>query len=287
MSDATIPRPVIATVSEILSQHYSHTQLERLFWSVNAPGETPGSNKLDKCMQWLERINEDGDLNPLEVLGSLLKEYMEKEFSKNLWGEPPEWEQRWIEQRKLINSVLTKHGLEYYSGGHVRRGGTAVPTRSLEQILHDRDLPAMEDEFNRAMANIENDPPASLTAACAIIEALCKVYIASRDLDLPKKQTIGPLWGVVRDDLGFDPSSMEDDDLKKILGGLSAIVDGVGALRTHASSAHGRGVLRYQVQPRHARLAVSEAHTVASFVMETWEERKIMLPLPPQRVAIG
>ena len=55
-----------------------------------------------------------------------------------------------------------------------------------------------------------------------------------------------------------------------ILGGLSSIVDGVGALRTHAGSAHGRGKKGYEIQPRHARLAVYAAHTLVLFALETW-----------------
>jgi len=46
---------------------------------------------------------------------------------------------------------------------------------------------------------------------------------------------------VVRDSLHFDPSKIEDRDLKEILNSLAGIIGGIGALRTHASSAHGAG----------------------------------------------
>jgi hypothetical protein len=92
---------------------------------------------------------------------------------------------------------------------------------------------------------------------------------------MPSRQDLAGVWGVVRKHLGFDPSVLQDDDLKSILAGLFAIVAGVGAFRTHASSAHGTGRTAYKVQPRHARLAVHAAHTVAAFVLETWEARKV------------
>ena len=80
-----------------------------------------------------------------------------------------------------------------------------------------------------------------------------------------------PLASVVRDSLNFNPASVEDRDLKEILSSLAGVVGGVGALRTHASSAHGAGKKVYRVAPRHARLAVHSAHTIALFVLESWE----------------
>jgi hypothetical protein len=68
---------------------------------------------------------------------------------------------------------------------------------------------------------------------------------------------------------------VEDNDLRKILTGLNSIVDGIGALRTHAGSAHGRGVMKYKIQPRHARLAVHAAHTLTVFLLESWDNKKL------------
>lgn len=82
------------------------------------------------------------------------------------------------------------------------------------------------------------------------------------------------VWTVVRKHLGFDPALLEDDDLKMILSSLIGVVEGIGALRTHASSAHGAGRKAYKLEPRHARLAIHSAHTVALFVLESWKKRK-------------
>jgi hypothetical protein len=54
---------------------------------------------------------------------------------------------------------------------------------------------------------------------------------------------------------------------------LNSNVNGIGSLRTHAGSAHGAGRTRYNLEPRHARLAVHAAHTVAAFIMESWEKK--------------
>lgn len=114
---------------------------------------------------------------------------------------------------------------------------------------------------------------AATTAACAILESICKVYLEEEGKELPSKQTLGPLWNEVAKHLGLLPKDMADDDLRQILQGLFSIAAGVAALRTHEGSAHGR-TKAYKVSARHARLAVHAAHTMAMFVLETWEERK-------------
>jgi len=89
-------------------------------------------------------------------------------------------------------------------------------------------------------------------------------------LEMPSKQTIGPLWKVVQQDLGLNVDPTLEDDQKRILGGLASIVDGVGAYRTRIGSAHGRGVEPPKIVPSEARLAVHASHTVVIFVMERW-----------------
>lgn len=151
---------------------------------------------------------------------------------------------------------------------------TALPTKSLKQVLKDRDLTGVDKEFERALANVEADPPAAITAACSILESLFKVYIEDTDgLEMPSDQSLKPIWRTASKHLGLDPSAMEDEDIKKVLSGLNSIVDGIGWLRTHAGSAHGRGRRVYRLQARHARLAIHASHALVGFFLETRDER--------------
>ena len=100
------------------------------------------------------------------------------------------------------------------------------------------------------------------------------MYIADEGLPKPLKQDLQNVWKVVRGDLGFDTKLVQDNDLKRVLSGILSIVDGIGAFRTHASSAHGEGRKLYKLKPRHARLAINSAHTIALFVLETWDEKR-------------
>jgi Abortive infection C-terminus len=61
---------------------------------------------------------------------------------------------------------------------------------------------------------------------------------------------------------------------KQILGGCTAVVEGLGALRNKLGDSHGKGPNRAKPYTRHAELAVNLAGSMATFLIETWEHRK-------------
>lgn len=197
----------------------------------------------------------------LAVLGRVIENFMELQHAE-------------AAGKERIRETLARYGLSYQQGGVILRGGSGQASKSLRQLLQAKDVPAVEQEFERAVAAVEADPAAGVTAACSLLESLFKVYIEDNGLSVPAKQTIGDLYRVVRDHLGLDPVQVAEQDLKRILSGLISIVDGIGALRTHGGSAHGRSRRGYRVEPRHARLAINGAHTLAVFVLETWAHRE-------------
>ena len=68
------------------------------------------------------------------------------------------------------------------------------------------------------------------------------------------------------------PSTEVEADVRTILAALANTAQGIGALRTHAGSAHGREKGFRRIDPRMARLAVSSASNIALFIIETWEK---------------
>jgi Abortive infection C-terminus len=249
--------------------YYSHRLLNALFAENGAPGDPPEGSCASKATEWLKRANQDPEVDALELLGGVLEEFMEADIPRQLLTI-----ERLEEQRRRVSVLLGKHGLDYRQGGRIFGGKTGAPTRSLESVLRARDIGALDVEFDRALSNVETDPPAAVTAACAIVEAFCKIYIEDENLELPIEQTVKPLWKIVQKHLGLDPAQLADDDLKRILTGLASVVDGLGAFRTHVGSAHGRGSRAYKPSPRHARLACHSAHTLVAFALETWDVRR-------------
>jgi hypothetical protein len=267
-----IPSPVIAACAQIMPGRETHTSLDRLFMHAGAPGDPPEGSKPIKVQEWLRRINKDDSVEPLSVLGRLIEAYMEEPSSEGSPFDdfPPNTE---TEIQVTLRKALARYDLQYVRGGKIT-GAVGIPSRSLNDLIREMDTPSLDQEFTRALSNVEESPREAVSAASNILESVCKVYIAEEGLEMPAKQDLKPVWNVVRKDLGFDPSVVEDQDLQVILTGLFAIVDGIGALRTHASSAHGAGKTSYKLEPRHAKLAIHSAHTVTLFVLESWNRKK-------------
>ena len=219
-------------------------------------------------MAWLRHANKDESVNPIAVVGRLIETYMEESL------DPESTQDQYkLEDRARISKVRAECELQYVKGGKIV-GSLGAPSRTLEEFIRDRDTSSIDQEFDRALANVEANPREAVSAASNILESVCKVYIADEGLEMPAKQDLKPAWTLVRKHLGFDPSTVEDQDLQQILSGLISVVEGIGALRTHASSAHGAGKKTYKLEPRHARLAVHSAHTVALFILESWRRKR-------------
>ncbi len=264
----SIPAPVIAAVAELVTEWETHATLDSLFMYAGAPGDPPLESKHAKALAWLRRANQEEGVDALAVLGGIIEGYMDGEFVTEF----PDWEKKRTQQMKRLKAALARANLQYIPGGKIA-GAHSTPSISLEEQIRKRDVESLSVEFDRAVQNIESSPRESLSAACNILESVFKVYIEDEGLDAPKKLDLRPTWAVVREDLNFDPSKLEDRDLKEILSGLASVINGVGALRTHASTAHGAGKKTYKIESRHARLAVHAAHTVALFVLESWDKK--------------
>lgn len=265
-----IPAAVIAVVVEIVSQMESHATLDGLFTYAGAIGDPPEGSKHAKAMEWLRRTNRSQEvISPLTVLGRIIESYMEAESDPFSWDHDPKIDER----KQRLQNVLGNQGLEYLKGGTVVQKGHSVATKSLQEVVLSRDYASVTTEFERAVRNVDNEPREAVSAAANILESICKVYIEEKKLTMPAKQDLKPVWQIVRKDLGLDPSILEDNDLKVILTSVFGVVEGIAALRTHASSAHGSGKKVYRLEPRHARLAVHAAHTLGLFILETWDVR--------------
>ncbi len=268
-----IPAPIIAVLADHMPIFETHAGLDNLFLHADAPGDPPEESKMVKTQTWLRRINKESE-NPLVVLGKLIECYMEiaeqDENEVSIFGELIINPKKKFKEK--LESILVRSNLKYMTGGFILDGSSAS-SRSLAELIKGKDIPAVETEFNRALSNVNSEPREAVSAACNILESVFKTYISDKGLTMPAKQDLQNVWKVVRADMGFDPSIVQDDDLKKVLTGMLSIVDGIGAFRTHASSAHGQGRIIYKLEPRHARLAIHSAHTLALFILETWDAK--------------
>ena len=201
-----IPAPVLAVCAEIISNRETHASLDNLFMYAGAPGDPPEGSKWVKAQEWLRRVNTDESvLQPLRILGRLIEAYMEEDPSSiNPFDNSP-LESETQEQQK-IKRALSRYDLQYVRGGSIT-GALGTPSRTLDDFIRERDIPALDHEFTRALSNVDLSPREAVSAASNILESICKFYIAENGLEMPNKQDLKPVWTVVRKDLGFDPGA--------------------------------------------------------------------------------
>ena len=134
--------------------------------------------------------------------------------------------------------------------------------------------------MKRALESAETDPEDAITAACSIVESVCRSILVELQLPLPAKRDIDGLVKAVQEPLNLSPARSDlpteiAADVKQVLGGLTTTAKGIGAWRTHAGDAHGRERGFRRVDARIARLAVHAASTLALFLIEMWERAMV------------
>lgn len=273
MNKFPVPAFVLAAVADAVAEAETHASLDSLFMYAEAPGDPPEGSKPVKALDWLRRINKESGDRALSIIGRIVEKYLDApEPSASFWQPEAAVEAHKLRVKK-IKDALARAGFSYSSGG-ILSHGQGIATKSLAELVRARNLDVIDFEFDRALKNVVASPREAVSAACNILETIFKIYIEEHShLSMPAKQDLQAVWKVVKADLGLDASIIEERDLQEIISGIMATVNGIGALRTHGSSAHGPVKRPYRLKPRHARLAVHAAHTIAAFVLETWDER--------------
>ncbi len=161
----------------------------------------------------------------------------------------------------------------------VQRQSTGMIVEPFISKVRTLDFDAVQIEIARALPNVSDDPEDAVTAACSLIEAVCRSILVELRLPLPAKKDIDGLIRAVQEPLGLSPGRADlpveiEQDIRQILGGLTSVAKGIGALRTHGGDAHGRDKGAARLDPRIARFAVNAAGSLSLFLIETWERQQ-------------
>lgn len=134
-------------------------------------------------------------------------------------------------------------------------------------------------QITRMEASVVSDPELAIGTAKEFVETICKTILrecdetASGSVDLPQ------LVKQVREKLDLLPQDIPEkakgaETIKRVLSNLGTVAQGLAELRGLYGSGHGKDAKVKGLQPRHARLAVGAACTLAVFLFETYQERK-------------
>ncbi|WP_375673705.1 abortive infection family protein [Bartonella sp. TS82HLJMH] len=295
-----IPPAIIGLLPPMFAYHYTHDELDELFIASFAPPEIPEGTKPKKVKAWLYAINMKCE-EPLEVLGNLLGDFLEKEYyDPDPSGFNPSLYEKILQlqkdQRKILET-LKKDGLEYQRGGHLikkeltstkelQKAGL-LSTEELKKLIAEKGLSAVEIEINRALENIEKDPREAVLFAANLLEASCKAYLDHHSIPYAEnaRSKLRDLWKEVVKKAKIHPDDikkknlknqdLDKNDLKMIASGLYQIVDGTMNLRNKKGAAHGRSEKDFKLinlKPRHARLTLNAAHSLSIYILELMDQ---------------
>ena len=131
----------------------------------------------------------------------------------------------------------------------------------------------IDNMWKKAIERKANDPEGAITLSRSLVESVCKHILDLEHISYGKNADLSELYKSTSELLKMSASQYETNLIfKKILGGCSGIVNGLGQLRNNVGDAHGQGVINIQPKPRHAELAVNLAGSMSHFLLSSYEE---------------
>ena len=127
-------------------------------------------------------------------------------------------------------------------------------------------------------AAIDSAPHVAIGIAKELIETICKTILTERNKNINKDWDLPKLLKATNKELKLTPNDIPgavraSTTIKSILGSLSNVVQGIAELRNSYGSGHGKDAKFRGLSPRHAKLAVGAASTLAIFLLETNKSR--------------
>lgn len=104
-----------------------------------------------------------------------------------------------------------------------------------------------------------------------MLESVCKTVRDDSNAEYASGDDLPKLYRRVQKVLSLSPSNYTEEQFRRILGGCTSVVEGLGSVRNREGDSHGKGRKSYRPAARHAALAVNLAGSMALFLMQTHE----------------
>jgi hypothetical protein len=132
---------------------------------------------------------------------------------------------------------------------------------------------SVQDAWQKALERRATDPEGAITSARTLLESVCKQILDATGFSYDEGADLPKLHTLAAKQLNLAPAQHSEQLFKQILGSCQTVVEGLGAIRNRYGDAHGKGKPGTKPAARHAALAVNLAGTMATFLLQTWEER--------------
>lgn len=260
-------KPIIARIKDSVAELYSHTKLQTLFdtYDFKQSNASP-QNKVGRISGYLVHLSWDSK-NTSKLLELLIEVYLTNQHLLEL-----DEQSNVIHAMKSLNKAMKDAGFAWNG----KDFGVLYHSKiEASGLLSPKTI---QQEIERAKSNIEKDPADAITAAKAIIESTCKYVLSEYKKTWGSTASPSELVTLALSVLNLDIKTMPEDsvgadEIKKALRSLVSSAQAVNELRKLWGEAHGKSPNHHEPKPKHARLALGAAETVATYLLESYAER--------------
>lgn len=204
------------------------------------------------------------------VLSPLLPEFVRTcRDLKHFWGYIKSHSQKWEPRRQHVRDEMTPI-LDHLEGIN-RSPVDAVASDVLQKF----DADGVHIVWEKALGRRHTDPDGAITTARTLLETVCKRILDEVGETYSDRDDLPALYKAIATKLQIAPNQHTEEVFKRILGGATSVVEGLGSLRNKIGDAHGQGGKPVRPTARHAQLAVNLAGAMATFLVETWAAKRL------------
>jgi hypothetical protein len=132
----------------------------------------------------------------------------------------------------------------------------------------------LAEQIRRIEASVDADPSLAIGTAKELLETCCKTILAERGKPVEGTPDLSTLTKATFKELKLVPEGIPEaakgaEVIKRLLSNLATICHGLAELRGLYGTGHGKHGSAAGLGPRHAKLAVGAASTLAVFLFET------------------
>ncbi len=184
---------------------------------------------------------------------------------------------------ETLQRAVSRDGFTY-EGGQLRATSRAGPPVFVAVTVEDlRHVGDQAVELHRLALE---HPTKAIGGGKELVESVCKTVLRLSGESVAKDADLVALAKATMKTLELVPSDVDDSKkgaeiVRRCLQQLGAVVSSLGELRNLYGSGHGRDGKWKGLGPRHARLAIGAAITIAEFFAETYLERSASVKAQP------
>ena len=114
--------------------------------------------------------------------------------------------------------------------------------KSISEVIQKFDETGINKAWRKALERKSTDPEGAITLSRSILESVYKHILDDKSIEYNSKNIeLHDLYKLTAESLNLSPSQHTERIFKQILGGCSAVINGLGQLRNKLGDSHGQG----------------------------------------------